>query len=440
MPGQPDVWNHVPFPTLRRARSRVLTLLSRPTHRDRDVATAHQDSDPGPDGSPTPSPHDGRPRGGRRRVVRVAALVAALAVVAGGGVAAERAHKVVTLDVDGQVVQVTSFAGSVSGLLDAHDVHLRERDLVAPDLTAPLRDGSEVVVRHAREVVVLADGVESRIWTTALSAAEALETLAVRGQEVLLVASRSAATGRADLPVDLSGPVDVVVDGTVRHVEDGAAGLDAVLADLDVTIGDLDRVHAERTAPDATAPDGTALTAPVAVVVQRVVAQEESTATPVPFETVTEQTSALYRGQSRTTVAGAEGERTTVHRVILVDGVEESRMLLSDKVTTAPVTRVVQEGTKARPAPSPSGSGSTVGGDVWAALAQCESGGNPRAVSASGTYHGLYQFSVSTWRGVGGSGLPSEASAEEQTQRAQALQARSGWGQWPACSKKLGLR
>jgi hypothetical protein len=41
---------------------------------------------------------------------------------------------------------------------------------------------------------------------------------------------------------------------------------------------------------------------------------------------------------------------------------------------------------------------------------------------------------------VGGSGLPSEASMEEQTARAQALQARSGWGQWPACTAKLGLR
>ena len=41
---------------------------------------------------------------------------------------------------------------------------------------------------------------------------------------------------------------------------------------------------------------------------------------------------------------------------------------------------------------------------------------------------------------MGGSGLPSQASAEEQTMRAQTLQARSGWGQWPACSKKLGLR
>ena len=76
---------------------------------------------------------------------------------------------------------------------------------------------------------------------------------------------------------------------------------------------------------------------------------------------------------------------------------------------------------------------------VWDRLAKCESGGNPRAVSSSGTYHGLFQFSVATWRSVGGSGLPSEASPAEQLQRAQALQARSGWGQWPACARKLGL-
>jgi hypothetical protein len=76
---------------------------------------------------------------------------------------------------------------------------------------------------------------------------------------------------------------------------------------------------------------------------------------------------------------------------------------------------------------------------VWARLAQCESGGRVDAVSSNGRYFGLYQFSVSTWQAMGGSGLPSEASAAEQTQRAQALQARSGWGQWPACAAKLGL-
>lgn len=77
---------------------------------------------------------------------------------------------------------------------------------------------------------------------------------------------------------------------------------------------------------------------------------------------------------------------------------------------------------------------------VWHALAKCESGNNPTIVSSNGLYYGLYQFSLSTWRSVGGSGLPTQASRDEQTNRARILQARSGWGQWPHCSAKLGLR
>jgi resuscitation-promoting factor RpfB len=98
----------------------------------------------------------------------------------------------------------------------------------------------------------------------------------------------------------------------------------------------------------------------------------------------------------------------------------------------------------ARRTPTPSkpavNVGSSVSGDVWQRLAWCESRGNPRAVSPSGRYFGLYQFSLSTWRSVGGSGNPIDASPAEQLARAKALQARSGWGQWPDCSRRLGLR
>ena len=64
---------------------------------------------------------------------------------------------------------------------------------------------------------------------------------------------------------------------------------------------------------------------------------------------------------------------------------------------------------------------SSGGGLDWAALARCESGGNPRAVSSNGLYYGLYQFSIGTWQSVGGSGRPSDASSSEQTARAQTL-------------------
>lgn len=78
-------------------------------------------------------------------------------------------------------------------------------------------------------------------------------------------------------------------------------------------------------------------------------------------------------------------------------------------------------------------------GDVWWALAVCESGGNPTTNTGNGFY-GAFQFMLSTWHGIGEDGYPHDYSYEHQRAAAQRLQARSGWGQWPACSASLGLR
>jgi hypothetical protein len=79
---------------------------------------------------------------------------------------------------------------------------------------------------------------------------------------------------------------------------------------------------------------------------------------------------------------------------------------------------------------------------VWVDLARCESNNNWQAVSANGLYYGGLQFHPDTWRSVGGSGLPNQASRAEQIHRAQLLLSRpwATWGnQWPACSRMLGL-
>ena len=69
------------------------------------------------------------------------------------------------------------------------------------------------------------------------------------------------------------------------------------------------------------------------------------------------------------------------------------------------------------------------------AIARCESGGDPHAVSASGTYRGKYQFSFATWSTVGGRGDPAEAPEPEQDHRAAMLYHRHGPGQWPVCGR-----
>jgi hypothetical protein len=76
---------------------------------------------------------------------------------------------------------------------------------------------------------------------------------------------------------------------------------------------------------------------------------------------------------------------------------------------------------------------------MWERLAQCESGGNWSINTGNGYYGGL-QFSLSSWRWVGGSGYPHQATRAEQIRRGEILLSRQGWGAWPACSLKLGYR
>jgi len=69
-------------------------------------------------------------------------------------------------------------------------------------------------------------------------------------------------------------------------------------------------------------------------------------------------------------------------------------------------------------------------------IAECESGGNREAVSRDGRYRGKYQFSRATWRAMGGSGDPAEASEAIQDRLALRLYRAEGIGPWPVCGRQ----
>jgi Transglycosylase-like domain/Putative peptidoglycan binding domain len=68
-------------------------------------------------------------------------------------------------------------------------------------------------------------------------------------------------------------------------------------------------------------------------------------------------------------------------------------------------------------------------------IAECESGGDPTAVSANGRYRGKWQFSRATWRRLGGTGDPAEASEARQDKLAMKLYRQEGTDPWPVCGK-----
>ena len=91
------------------------------------------------------------------------------------------------------------------------------------------------------------------------------------------------------------------------------------------------------------------------------------------------------------------------------------------------------------PATEETASSPAAGGDdaTLARIAQCESGGDPTAVSADGTYRGKYQFDRETWRQMGGSGDPADAPEAEQDRIAAKLLAARGTAPWPNCGAAL---
>jgi resuscitation-promoting factor RpfB len=86
-----------------------------------------------------------------------------------------------------------------------------------------------------------------------------------------------------------------------------------------------------------------------------------------------------------------------------------------------------------KPAPASSNTTASTGSSTLAKIAQCESGGNPAAVSSSGQYRGKYQFSRATWRAYGGKGDPAAAPEAVQDRIAAALLAARGTSPWPVC-------
>jgi uncharacterized protein YabE (DUF348 family) len=368
------------------------------------------------------------------RAARVTVSAVALGAVAGGAAAYLHSGKTVTLTVDGASRTVDADADTVQALLADEHVPVSSRDIVAPGLTAPVKDGQQVVVRYARQLTVTVDGVRRSYWTTALTVDDALNVLSIRADGARLSASRSMPLGRQGLDLAISTPktVTLAADGRRRAVTTTAQSVAQLLAEQGVTVDADDKLSVGA---------GDAVVNKLAVTVTRISHRRTALVETVPFGTERTTSSKLYVGQTKVVTKGRPGARRAVYDVVRTDGKKTGRTFVSATLVTAPVDQVVQVGTKPKPASS-GGSGSgggSVGGGVdslnWPALARCESGGNPRAANPAG-YYGLYQFSLSTWRSVGGSGNPINASPGEQLYRAKLLYKRGGAGQW-GCGRHL---
>jgi resuscitation-promoting factor RpfB len=369
-----------------------------------------------------------------RKIIPVVAAGATALALAGTTFGYANLNKSVTLSVDGQTADVRTSANTVAALLRSRGIDVNDHDVVAPNLDAKVENGTRVAVKFGRQVTFTVDGAPQTIWTTATTVDDALAALGMSLSGAELSTSRSSGIGREGLTIVIATQKKIIIvdAGKKRTITTTGQTLADALAAAKIKVDDDDKLSAST---NTRLVDGAKFT------FTDVEISSKTKKVKVDFDTVRKESSKLKKGVTKIDTPGERGVRAVTYKIVRENDKIVKRAKIKSKLISKPVTEVILVGTKKTTSSTKKSSGgsTTPSGSVWDKLAKCESGGNWSINTGNGYYGGL-QFSLSTWRAYGGSGMPNKASREQQIAIAKKLQADAGWGAWPACSAKLGLR
>ncbi|MGV0384958.1 transglycosylase family protein [Corynebacterium sp. 22_2729] len=362
-------------------------------------------------------------------------------LVVGGGVAVA-GQKSVTLDVNGDIIQASTMSGDVKGALKSAGVEIDNRAMVTPALDEAIGDNSTITVRSARTVALTIDGKQEKIDTTALTVGSLLDQIGRSD-----AANQLSQTRNKEIPLD-GMELEIVTPKKFTLNDGGEEGRMSLPAR---TVGEIFEMRGtplgkeDKVTPAADTP----LAEGMHIDVTRIATRDETKVKEVPAPERVKEDPNMPEGKEKIVEKGAPGKARVTVTVRTVNGQEVSRDEKSSKEIAAPKERVIIRGTK-KAADSEDSKDSNTGaaapsvadGSVWDQLAQCESTGNWSINTGNGFSGGL-QFTPSTWAGFGGTQYAPAAhmaTREQQIAVAKKVQAAQGWGAWPACTSKLGIR
>jgi resuscitation-promoting factor RpfB len=278
-----------------------------------------------------------------RRSLQLSLFAVVLLGLVGGSLAVFLAQKSVTLTVDGQVRTVGTYASTVAEVLDEEGLEPADHDVLLPSAEQAVADGDSVVLSRARPLELTVDGVSREVYVTALSVDEALEQLGFRADGLVLSASRSERLPLTGMELTITTPKDIVLvsDGQERVVTTTAATAGDLLAEQGIALSETDRTSLYL---------AQGLLNRMRLQVYRVQVSEVSETTAVKAERVETPDPNAVKGEEKVTKPGVDGEQVTTYRVTVVDGVETARETLTTSVTREAVAAEVAVGTKAAPA------------------------------------------------------------------------------------------
>ena len=251
-------------------------------------------------------------------------------------------EKSVTLTVNdmGTKTEVEAKTGmKVSDVLAEAGVTLGDKDETVPAADSAIaEDTTEIVVKRFVKVTVVKDGEEKAVELVGGTVADAVKAagITLADNEMTDVDSKDYLKNGMTINIVKEMKVTLTADGKTQDVTTKAATVGAFLEEQGITLGDDDEVSEK---------SETKIAEGMKIVVKRVEYKEEKKTEKVPFSTKEEYSDSMSEGESQVTQQGVDGEKEVTYKVKYVDGKEDSRTVVSEKVTKEAVDEIVTYGT-----------------------------------------------------------------------------------------------
>jgi len=254
----------------------------------------------------------------------------------------ETTKKTVAVTLDGQEQVVKTHAKTVEELLEDLEISLRSEDRVSPSADTEVKDNLEIVWKPAKQVHIVKDSEKKTIWTTADTVKELFEEqkISISEHDKVQPKLEEKIKGNLEIEINKAFPITLSVGGKEQQVWSTSTTVADFLSQQGITLNELDRIEPNQEE---------IVKANDTVKVIRVEKVTDVVEEPIRFAVVTKKDGNLNKGSEKVIQQGKEGLQTKEYEVILENGKEVSRKLISEKKVTEKQDKVVAVGTKALP-------------------------------------------------------------------------------------------
>ncbi|MCM3667117.1 ubiquitin-like domain-containing protein [Mesobacillus subterraneus] len=251
----------------------------------------------------------------------------------------EGTKNTVALTLDGQERVIKTHANTIQDLFNDLDISLRSEDYLSLAVNTKVKDNLSIVWKPAKQVEVIQDQEKKTYWTAADTVKDFLkeQNIVVSEHDKLNLNPDAKLKKDMKIAIQRAFSLKLVVGGKEQDVWSTSTTVADFLSQQGITLNELDRVEPEQKQT---------VTKDDVINVIRVEKVTDVVEEPINFAVITKNDSNLEKGKQKVVSQGQEGLLSKHYEVILENGKEVSRKLVSEKKVKEKQDKVVAMGTK----------------------------------------------------------------------------------------------